>query len=389
MRWVSIAPGRVNLIGEHTDYCGLPVLPMALDRDVRIHFEAAGGSSVSLDSPLVGCDAFSFSMADPIERVAQGDWSNYVRAAAKGLIDHGVDLPRGVHGTVVGTVPLAAGLSSSSALVVAAALAFLHANDTEMDLLELAGVLARAERFVGLEGGGMDQAVCLHGLVGHAVRIDFQPTRVDHVAIPPGWRWVVAHSLVRAEKSGAAMSAYNDRAHACRVAFDQMAAALDWPDGYAYVDVVAQSGEKDPLHRAANVLERPLLDRFRHVVTEARRVDDAQRAIEAGRFEEFGTLMAESHSSLRDDYQVSIPELDEMVQIAERGGAAGARLTGAGFGGSMVALCDDRSLPAVMEGLAEDYYRVRGVVELIDVLFEARPADGARVANAGGLAPFG
>ena len=234
--WQAIAPGRVNLIGEHTDYNGLPVLPIAIDRDIRIDFRVAGEPMVRLDNASTRFAPFDFRLDRPIEAAPQGDWSNYVRAAARGLLDHGIALPRGVTGRVTGNVPIASGLSSSSALVVAAALALLKANGVEvgavsglegypavptgpaLSRLELAALMARAERFVGLQGGGMDQAACLHGVEGQALRIDFDPLRVTPVVVPEGWRWVVASSLVRAEKSAGAREAYNERARQCREA---------------------------------------------------------------------------------------------------------------------------------------------------------------------------
>ena len=130
--WRAIAPGRVNLIGEHTDYNGLPVLPIAIDRDIRIDFRVAGESMVRLDNASTRFAPFDFRLDRPIEAAPQGDWSNYVRAAARGLLDHGIALPRGVTGRVAGNVPIASGLSSSSALVVAAALALLKANGVEV-----------------------------------------------------------------------------------------------------------------------------------------------------------------------------------------------------------------------------------------------------------------
>ncbi|MYA12975.1 MAG: hypothetical protein F4Z32_16095, partial [Gemmatimonadetes bacterium] len=126
--WTAIAPGRVNLIGEHTDYNGLPVLPIAIDRAVRIGFRVVGEPVVRLDSTGPRFPPLTFQLKRPIEPAAQGDWSNYVRAAARGLLERGLRLERGIEGTVSGDVPIAAGLSSSSALVVASALALLRAN---------------------------------------------------------------------------------------------------------------------------------------------------------------------------------------------------------------------------------------------------------------------
>ena len=362
-RWRAVAPGRVNLIGEHTDYNGLPVLPIAIDRAIRIDFRVVGEAMVRLDSPMARFAPFAFQLKRPIEAADQGDWSNYVRAAALGLLEHGVKLRRGIEGTVSGDVPIASGLSSSSALVVASALALLRANGVEVggrvggmdgaiSRIELAPLMARAERFVGLQGGGMDQAACLCGVEGHALRIEFEPLRVTPVAVPEGWRWVVASSLQRAEKSAGAREAYNERARQCRE-------ALAGVGGLTYREFLADSDLDGVLRRAGRVLAPVLFRRFRHVVTEGRRVALAEEAMRNGHLGRFGELMVASHASLRDDYEVSTAELDEMVEIALEAGAAGARLTGAGFGGCVVALCEESAVASVMDALADRFYAPR------------------------------
>ena len=383
-RWRAVAPGRVNLIGEHTDYNGLPVLPMAIDRAVRIDFRVTGEAMVELRSPVARFAPLTFQLKRPIEAADQGDWSNYVRAAARGLMEHGVELRRGIEGMVSGDVPIASGLSSSSALVVASALALLKANgvgvgggEAAISRLELAALMARAERFVGLEGGGMDQAACLHGVEGHALRIEFEPLRVTPVAVPEGWRWVVASSLKRAEKSKGAREAYNERARQCREALEGLGEAMRQP---TYRDLVADPDLDGVLRRARRILAPVLLRRFRHVVTEGRRVTLAEEAMRNGELVRFGELMVQSHESLRDDYEVSTADLDEMVEIALEAGAAGARLTGAGFGGCVVALCEGHAVRAVMEALAMRFYAPRlGGPPGRGVMFAAKPSGGARV----------
>ena len=435
-RWVAIAPGRVNLIGEHTDYNGLPVLPIAIDRDVRVAFQVTDEAVVRLDSPSAGFAPFEFRLDRPIEAADQGDWSNYVRAAARGLLEHRVRLERGVEGTVAGDVPIASGLSSSSALVVASALALLKANAVEvgrdagpaptLSRLELAALMARAERFVGLKGGGMDQAACLHGVADHALLIDFDPLRVTPVPVPEGWRWVVASSLVLAEKSGGAREAYNERARQCREALavvggvtavepavaERASRAGEYththrdlvaverasrprsngvtrrtadaaPGAPTYRDLVAVDDLDGLLRHARRVLAPVLFRRFRHVVTEGQRVELAERAMRDGDMLRFGDLMVRSHESLRDDYEVSTGELDAIVTVALEAGAAGARLTGAGFGGCAVALCDDTTVAPVMEALAARFYEPRlGRPPTRDMMFAAKPSGGARVEEA-------
>ena len=411
-RWRAVAPGRVNLIGEHTDYNGLPVLPIAIDRAIRIDFRVKGEAMVRLDSPVARFAPFAFQLKRPIEAADQGDWSNYVRAAALGLLEHGVELKRGIEGTVSGDVPIASGLSSSSALVVASALALLKANGVGVEdgmgggaeggagpvavglasdedaagghragkaisRLELAALMARAERFVGLQGGGMDQAACLHGMPGHALRIEFEPLRVTPVAVPEGWRWVVASSLRRAEKSAGAREAYNERARQCREALEVLARG--------YRELVADPDLDGVLRRARRILVPVLFRRFRHVVTEGRRVAVAEEAMRNGEIGRFGNLMVQSQVSLHEDYEVSTADLDEMVEIALGAGAAGARLTGAGFGGCIVALCDERAVEPVTDALAARFYTPRlGGPPGRDVMFAVKAGRGAGVVGLGG-----
>ena len=388
MSWRVTAPGRVNLIGEHTDYNGLPVLPIAIDRDIHVDFQIVDDPVVRLDSPSARFAPFAFQLKRPIVAADQGDWSNYVRAAARGLLEHGVRLERGIEGTVTGSVPIASGLSSSSALVVAAALALLKANELTLPLLQLASLMARAERFVGLEGGGMDQAGCLHGVEGHALRIEFDPLRVTPVPVPEGWRWVVASSLVRAEKSAGAREAYNERTRQCREALEEVRDAVGverTPSQASSYRGLVSAGDLDGLLRDGRRILAPVLfRRFRHVVTEGSRVALAEQAMRDGDMLRFGHLMVQSHESLRDDYGVSTEELDAIVAIALEAGAAGARLTGAGFGGCAVALCDDTTVPHVMEALVARFYepRLHGPPGS-DVMFVAKPSGGARVEELG------
>ena len=373
-RGVAIAPGRINLIGEHIDYNGLPVLPMALDRDIRVDFEVLQQPTVEL-----GGDAdhgpFAFRLDRPIEPAPRGHWSNYVRAAAKGLLDHGVGLRRGIGGTVTGTVPVAEGLSSSSALVVASALALLHANETHVEALELAALLARAERYVGVQGGGMDQAASLCGAKAHALRIDFEPLRVTPVPVPEGWRWVVASSLARAEKAGSAREAYNERQAQCAEAIERLGRA-SWLEAVGADDI----GFESTLAAARRSLPSTLWRRFRHVATEGRRVFEAEAAMRQEDMAAFGRLMNASHASLRDDFGVSTPALDEIVGVALDAGAAGARLTGAGFGGCAIALCRASQAERVMAALRERFYTPRGGAGA-GALFVAAASDGASVGH--------
>ena len=376
------APGRVNLIGEHTDYNGLPVLPMAIQRSVSILFAERDDATVRLVNLDRHFPACSFELSDDIEPDAPGAWANYVKAAAQALCRRHGSL-RGLDGVVSSDLPVAAGLSSSSALTVAAALSLLHRNDIHMEPLELMELVARGERYVGTEGGGMDQAICLGGLPNTALKIDFEPPplRLDPTPVPSDWQFVVAHSMVRAEKSGAARDTYNQRGAECRDAFRRITERLPEAAGTScYADLMALVSLKTLVAAADSVLEDPQRQRFRHVITEADRVEKAREAMVAGDLEAFGRLMCGSHESLRNDYEVSCKSLDELVDIAMSSGAKGARLTGAGLGGCIVALCAAEQTTALVEALSREFYAPRNVSDpQAEHLIVAEPSGGASV----------
>ena len=379
------APGRVNLIGEHIDYCGLPVFPMALRQGVRITFHPRTDREVRLvnrDPRFAPC---AFAVNGSIPPAPAGDWGNYARSAAQALAHRFPDL-RGVDALVESDLPIAAGLSSSSALVVAMALAILHANGVSVPSLELMELLGKGERYVGTAGGGMDQAIILGAQAGCAARIDFHPLRLTPTAVPVDWQFLVAWSLVHAEKSGAARQAYNERTQQCDEARRCVATRLGQPKDITYPALFAAAPVEELLEVAGErtTLSGVLARRFRHVVTEGTRVPQAQAAMAAGDFAAFGQLLDASHQSLRDDYEVSHPELDRLVELAREAGAAGARLTGAGFGGSIVALCRVERAPEVVAALRERFYAPRGAADDVGRhVFIAEPSAGAEVLTPG------
>jgi galactokinase len=347
------APGRVNLIGEHTDYNGLPVFPMAIQRAVTIALRARADARVCLVNVDARFGAREFELADEIEPFAQGDWGNYAKAAAA-ILRERAGITRGFDAAVHGDIPPAAGLSSSSALVVACLLGFAVANQLELAPEEMMNIAARGERYVGVESGGMDQAISLGGRAGHAVVIDFDPLRLRPTRVPDDWRFVIANSFVSAEKSGRARAAYNERVAECREALRRIRAhpdAASWPN--TYHGLVASVATQELVTLGDTALPALLARRFRHVVSEGARVELARQAMLAQDFARFGELMNSSHASLRDDYEVSCVELDTIVSAALELGAAGARLTGAGFGGCAVLLCRDAQADELVRALDE------------------------------------
>jgi N-acetylgalactosamine kinase len=387
------APGRVNIIGEHTDYNGLSVLPMALDREIVIGVAARPESVVELTNVAESMPPVEFALSAQVAPYATGHWGNYVKAAAQALWEWAAanspeSLPlKGFRGCVGGSVPAGSGLSSSSALVVAAATALVHVNKLPISKPDLADLLAKGERYVGTEGGGMDQAVSILARKGYALKIDFFPLRTTPVKVPEGCSVVVANTLVVAKKTGGAREAYNTRVAECRLGLAMLKGVVrdSHPDAESAVLLrdfaEAVPNWPDALNQLQEVSTPKM--RVRHVLTEGRRVELAARAMEQGDAAELGRLMDESHLSCARDYEISCQELDELVGALKTAGALGARLTGAGFGGCAVALVRSADVEQVLDGVWQSYYVKRGVSHdrRDEVLFACSPAGGAGVLN--------
>jgi N-acetylgalactosamine kinase len=421
------APGRVNLIGEHTDYSGLPVLPVAIDRSIIIVAARSLSREISVYNSDRSYPHREFALERKIPPYATGDWANYVKAAVQGVIDHfgarGVDVSamRGARLFVDGRVPPAAGLSSSAALTVSSALAFMAVNGLELPALETAAMVARSEWYVGTMAGGMDQAASLLGQRDHALFIEFNPLRARPVKMPIDAALVVADSGEVADKSGKVRSEYNRRVVECRLAARLLARALKLGDVQVLGDVIgrlknwnaselvtALKGTPDLLGPdlvqagtllgvSRDLLARELLDdglivldsrpleilkRARHVLSETERVFRAAIALKEGRLDEMGRLMNDSHRSLAEDFECSTARMDRMVECARGAGALGARLTGAGFGGSIVALCRSGDAGRVIAALDADYYAPSGIEPTRAVLHASPGASVIEIAAA-------
>lgn len=433
------APGRVNIIGEHTDYNGYPVFPMAIDRDVVMAVSASSDQTVEVVNTNPRYERCLFEARFPLEPYSQGDWGNYIKAAVNGILEAKiVDRQRalGFRAVVGGTIPESAGLSSSSALVVAAALAFLTSNNTTIGTQTLADLLAHAERYVGSEGGGMDQAVSLLAEARKGLKIDFFPLRTQSIDLPTDLEFVVCNSLIRAPKTESAQYAYNRRVVECRLAAVLLSKALSDRTGKGRRTTLLADMSPDKLkmdEREVNAIaeqaigEEPLSlaeisqrlqepveavrarcltlksggflaepregflvwKRYRHVVTEGRRVEAAVQALQAGNTEIFGELMNQSHSSCRDDFEISCPELDALASISRLNGALGARLTGAGFGGCTVNAVPTARVDEFIRRVTSEYYegfvtQHRGrefirVQDRGDAIFRSRASSGAAI----------
>jgi galactokinase len=315
----AFGPGRVNLIGEHTDYNGGLALPFAIDRGVTVEAEPLAGGEIRAEARDLG-ESDAFDAAAPGR--AEG-WRAFVRGTVAELRAAGVDVP-GARLAFAGDVPQGSGLSSSAALEAALCLALLAlAGADEPDRVELARLCSRVENnWVGAETGLLDQLAALCGEPGHALRIDFATTELERVPLElGGWQLVTLDS--GAQHSHAA-GGYNERRAECRAAAEKLG--------------VEHLSAADPA--AAERLPDTLRRRARHVLSENARVDAMVAALRAGDLPAAGRLLDESHASLRDDYEASVPEVEATVALLANAGAAGARMVGGGFGGSVLALLE-------------------------------------------------
>jgi galactokinase len=346
---VTRAPGRVNLIGEHTDYNDGFVLPAAIDRTVNFAGRCRAGRTVTLHS-LDFQDRVEFSL-DAIEPDAAHSWSNYFRGVSKYLEEGGYRLT-GADVVFGGDVPRESGLSSSAAVEIGA-VAFWQ-KLLRLDLSPRRGIhLARSaeNRFVGVPSGIMDQFISALGRRNHALFLDCRDLSYCHVPLREEVKVVVCNSGI---KRTLAQSEYEVRVRQCRQAVAQLASTGMAVRSLRDVDLV----ELD-VHRSS--LDELLLKRARHVISENQRVLEAVRALEHGELDRFGELMNESHESLRDDYEVSSQALDTLVELARKQpGVLGARMTGAGFGGCTVNLVRAPAAEAFCEAVCSGYEETLG-----------------------------
>ncbi len=361
----SRAPGRVNLIGEHTDYNDGYVMPAAIAYSTHVAGGPAPDRVVSVASASV--DATAAFDLDALETGRAGDWTDYVRGVLIELQRAGVALA-GADFQVTSTVPLGAGLSSSASFEIAIALAMLERCGETMKRIDIAKLAQRAEvDHTGTRSGIMDQFAVLFGEAGSATFLDTRSLDYAHVPIPAGVTIVICNTMV---KHALAAGAYNERRAQCEAAVETL--KRWYPDIRALRDVSLEQLEAHAADIAPVLYHRAL-----HVVSEDARVVEAKAAFERGDAGAFGKLMNASHESLRDDYEVSCPELDVMVALARRcEGVYGARMTGGGFGGCTVNLVDVANVESFRVAIAEGYYRETG---MHPDLYDGTPAAGASV----------
>jgi galactokinase len=363
------APGRVNLIGEHTDYNEGYVLPAALSRGVAVMGRRIPGSEFVIHSADLGSTC-RFSL-DAIEKDPLHPWADYFKGVAWALFIRGLPLvPCEV--VVTGDLPQGAGLSSSAAYEVASTILLKTLGGFDLPTLEVAKLAREAESgFVGVSCGIMDQVASAFGEKGCALLLDCRTLGREVVAIPPGLKIVVVNSGV---KHNLASSEYNQRRAECTRGVKAL--GLVMPGVTSLRDVTPED-----LESHAREMDPIALKRCRHVVLENNRVLEAVKALRSGDRATLSTLMLDSHSSLRDDYEVSCPELDVLVEVAiSMPYCHGARLTGAGFGGCTVNLVDEAAVGS-FSGAVESGYNARTGRKAQTYVFE--PSAGARLIDLG------
>ncbi len=338
------APGRVNLIGEHTDYNDGYVMPAAIDLACWV------GVAPREDRKLV---IYAENYAEQVEvnLDAIAEWvkrgsASYPVGVAWSLEQAGHRL-RGCDLYIAGDVPLGSGLSSSAAIEVATAMALLDASGIQLDRTKMALLCQNAENgFVGAHCGIMDQFISCHGIAGHALLLDCRSLEARAIPLPASVDLVVCNTMV---KHDLAVNEYNKRRAECEEGVRLLKKVL--PEIAALRDVSSAQ-----LKQHQGLLPAKIYQRCRHVVTEDERTLQAAAAFEKGDFPVIAKLMADSHCSLRDDYEVSCRELDLMVEIAGlQKGVLGARMTGGGFGGCTINLVENRAVEAFVAAVAREY----------------------------------
>ena len=356
------APGRVNLIGEHTDYNDGFVLPVAVDQAAWLAVGVADDSLTTVRALDIKNDEAVFSTMEPPSSV--GGWADYPKGVLWAFLERGLQ-PSPINAVLASDVPVGAGMSSSAAIELAFAFAWSTLGNFDISLSDLALLCQRAEnQYVGVNCGIMDQMISACGKAGHAMMLDSRSLERRYFPMPEGVAIVVSDSMVR---RSLASSEYNVRRAQCEQAVAHLQVNL--PKIKALRDVTMRE-----LEQFGHDLPEVVYRRARHVVTENARVIKFARALYAGDIETAGALMVEGHRSLRDDYEVSAPELDALVEAAiDVPGCYGARLTGAGFGGCTIALVVESAVPEFKAHITEVYDERYGKQPAVYV---THPADG-------------
>lgn len=350
------APGRVNLIGEHTDYNEGFVLPAAIDLYTWTAIARRDGKTLRIFSENLG-EAAEIDLAEPAPQ-PRDDWSDYVHGVAVSLQKSGVAV-QGADLVLSSNVPSGAGLSSSAALEVSVASALLGVSGRELPLAEIAKLCQRAENeFVGARVGIMDQFASCFGSAGHAILLDCRTLEYQRLALPPGVSMVICNTMVKHGHSG---GEYNARRSQCEEGMKILKRFV--PAASALRDITVAQLEAHRLD-----LPELIYRRCHHVVSENERVLRTVDALHSGALQTVGQCMAESHLSLKNDYEVSCRELDLMVEVAAgRPGVIGSRMTGGGFGGCTINLVKNELVERFSEEVSSAFQKATEIAPEIYV----------------------
>ncbi|XP_050539155.1 N-acetylgalactosamine kinase [Daktulosphaira vitifoliae] len=427
-------PGRVNLIGEHVDYCGYSVFPMAIKQCIIVAAKRLSGHNIvritNTDTQSYEDVSQTISDIDAVTIGKSQSWTNYFFCGIKGAQEYMTEKQLktvenvGFLFAVSGNIPESAGLSSSSALVTAALISTLAGYGVSVPRHQLAEISAKCERYIGTAGGGMDQAIAIHAKKGFASRINFNPLTIQQFRLPDDVTFIVAQSL--AIKNKAASNDFNTRVVECRLASQIIAKSqnIDWKNltvlsqlqktlKYSLDEMIKLvhqhlhkskftkneiceilSVTEDELNvisltpNTTNVLEFYLHQRALHVFKEAKRMEKFCEECENSCSPiELGELMNLSHTSLRDLYDCSQSDLEELIELCKQGGAYGCKLTGAGWGGCVVIMVPSNIKEKFIQFLKDKFYSKRSVDKnkLTKVIFATKPSDGAFIFKSPGV----
>ncbi|XP_076622135.1 N-acetylgalactosamine kinase [Colletes latitarsis] len=422
-------PGRVNLIGEHIDYCGYAVCPMAIEQDMLVAVAPSKDKEIRLTNVDAKYKDFRCNLNAVSVCIAEAStgpqWYKYFLCGVKGALEEIPEekAPSGILAAVWGNIPPNSGLSSSSALVSAALLSIVHVSQHQLSKRELATIAANAERYIATQGGGMDQAIAFLGEAGSAMLIEFNPVRGTNVTLPETTVFVIAHSQACHNK--ASTSDFNLRVAECRLAAQVIAKKRNkaWKRVRRLSDVQEALGvsvdemipvvtndlheEPYALNEISDILGTTneklketsrlgsfsdsqtfkLKQRALHVFQEAgrvvafRRTSEEKTITEEEKLRQLGSLMSESHASLQKLYECSHPSVDALVDKAMICGAVGARLTGAGWGGCIVAIAAKDKVFQFVDALKKEIARdgIKDGFELDYLVFPTEPNRGAAI----------
>ena len=364
-QWIAAAPGRVNVIGEHTDYNDGFVFPMAIDRYAVIAAAPAAGTRVQMQT-TAGNQPATIDLDQPLKPAPRGTWYNYPLGVIAGFAARGVKIP-GFDALIHSTVPLGGGLSSSAALEVSTATLLESITGTKLDPVDKALLCQKAEHdYAGMPCGIMDQFISVMGRENHILLLDCRTRKTELVPMnDASVALLITNTNVKHELTG---GEYSTRRSQC----EQAAAALNLKS--------LRDADMPKLEAGKGKMDPVTYRRARHVIGEIERTTAAAKETKASNWAKVGELMYASHASLRDDYEVSCSELDAVVEIAQgigqQGGVYGCRMTGGGFGGCTVALVKASSVQAISDRIASEYEKR---TKIKPTLFVSRPAAGATV----------